>query len=223
MKWMNGWSEWHGVHFEYPFLIAAFPRSGTQFIWRELRRLNLWVGHEVFGKDGVISSIHVGSGITDKIETIGNRTHYDSVLHQVRDPCRTISSGCVFFRKGLGFLRLNIEREIGEVPEDHVEIYDPERIRFVMLCWIEWNKKIERDFSPAWQYRVEDLSTRPTWHEFCDRLGIPPCDPPPPSTFNTKKHIFREYLEWPDLDEVDRDVAGEMRELARRYGYDVPG
>jgi hypothetical protein len=221
LPWIDGWSEFNGYNRSYPLLIGATPRSGTQFLWREMRARGMDLGHEIFRPDGLISSIHVGTGVVDGRICAGNQTRYSLVIHQVRQPRLTICSLCTFGEHGLTYLSGNVERDLGPVPSNDVPLYDPTRVRFSMLVWLEWNRKIEADFQVDARFRVEDLSSQPAWGNLCDVVGLPPSDPPEAGDFNTNRKLFNEYLPWDQMAAADCRVAEEVQEMARRYGYDV--
>jgi hypothetical protein len=219
-KWIPGWSEWRGINRLYRLLITGHSRSGTAYTTQLLKNYGIDIGHERFGSDGVCSWIHAGNGDIDGVLCAAGVTTYQVVLHQIRHPLLAITSARLSGDAYIRHVRSNLERELPDVqgyPTEH-----PETTRFWMLSWVEWNRKIERQFKIALRYRIEDLPD--IWPAFCEAVGLDANDRHHLETLDTNLNSFKKWydtaLTWDDLVAIDEHAAGEVHDLAREYGYD---
>jgi hypothetical protein len=190
------------VEVDVRVFVTGLPRSGTGYIAEVLRRLQLDVGHEVQGRDGMVAW-KLTSGYLD------HEVGADAVkLHQVRHPVNCIAS-----------MESLIDRNL-QLIGDHVGIVDTDvrSVRFRMEAWVRWNAR-----SGAWadhSYRVEALPEM--WDEFCGWIGVAPRAEALDVSTKTNARPGRSHpLTLDDLRAVDVALCDEVTELARKYGYSV--
>ena len=179
-------------------LILAYPRSATTYTARMICAHGLKFGHETRGNqtDGTISYFKV------------HYPHkYDVVLHQVRDPLKTISSAVTVLAKRT-HNEFNILFDIDMADRDKSKLYQ------VMQTWLMLNKLAEE--RAGWRYRIEDIDE--VYPELCRRLEMQPQEgfPPQNRLVNTRPHPM---LTWNDLDKEDFALSQRIKEKTRQYGY----
>jgi len=191
-------------------IITGCGRSGTAYTAEVLKYLGLDVGHERLGKDGIISwplavmplkeSVW-GPNIMKVLKNYGEET---PILHQVRDPIKTISS-C---------------RYIKGVSWRYIEKYIPSngcKLKKAMQYWYYWNKAAE-DVS-EFTYRVENLKNElPRIFEaykmefFYKDIDIIR------KTIN-KNRKDNMALTLKDMLSIDAELTFKIVRMAKRYGY----
>lgn len=134
-------------------IIAAAPRSGTEYISALLRSCGVRCGHEsVYG-------LHVnlpGSWVADaswlSIPRLPRRPSSAKIAHQLRDPRRAIASQVVSEAWCEWPVNLYAQFICEHFNVEHIA--DP-ALRAAML-WLQCTEQI-RDMQPATWYRVEDV------------------------------------------------------------------
>lgn len=181
-------------------LVAAHPRSGTQYMTGILRQMGLRIGHEYVEKDGAVSWFH----ILHKEER-----KFQHIFHQVRHPLDCISSSM----------------ELGDDFFDYIGKFTfvPEREEAPKLVrcaysWLGWNQILSG--MSEWQFQAEDI--RKIAPELVKRLGLPRNDFLSSSSVdfgsaNTK----RDTVSWKDLNR--HGLAAAVRKEAQKYGYSLLG
>jgi hypothetical protein len=180
-------------------LILAYPRSATTYTARMIQAHGLKFGHENRGDqtDGAISYFKI---------------HYpckfDVILHQVRDPLKTISSAVTVLAKRT-HNEFYILFDIEKADREKSVLYR------VMLTWLMLNELAEK--GTEWRYRIEDIDK--VYPELCQRLDIQPKEgfPSLDRRVNTRPHPM---LAWNDLDKEDFALSQRIKEKAKQYGYD---
>lgn len=193
-------------------LIIGCGRSGTKYIAQVCRRGGIRMGHERPWSGGTASWYATVTNWSDihqrKIEG------YDEALflHQVRDPLKVISS----------FQRSDTDTW------EYVCRYAPEisgkerRVKRCMKYWKYWNLLAEE--RAEWTYKVEDLFEDSVFEKFCRYTTIDPGRKKEMQTVPTtvhKKKLIYPVLTWKDLLAEDRELASEIIEQGKRYGYKV--
>jgi len=217
-----------------PFLIALHGRSGTLYTTEIFKGLGYAVKSEAWADDGIVSWQHV---------PIAQRWHLDPILHQVRDPLKTIGSTCTYtdwaFRRMFNVIgyppaeKLLILRERAEArgltpnlacrPNEAAHNCDPLRLLFKsMWGWYHWSQLASSISS--WRYQIECFDE--VYPEVFSRLGlpVPRVLPDVPKNINTRKtaRAWRE-VSWEDLRGIDSELTDRIKELAVEYGYDACG
>jgi hypothetical protein len=186
------------------FLITGCGRSGTKYMATVLRKAGLNVRHERPGKDGTVSAIWI---VEDERYPVyhhqGPRPEFDLVLHQVRDPLKTIAS--------LTTTRPGSWRWLAR----HVPIDLSDGIlKIAAEFWYFWNLKCEARAS--YRYRIEDLPEE--WETLRQLIGIPgELDKTVSTTVNARSH---KKVKWPEIYQAT-SLCGSIREMGGRYGYKV--
>ena len=178
-------------------LILAYPRSATTYTAKMIQAHGLKFGQETRGDqtDGTISYFKIH--YPDK---------FDVVLHQVRDPLKTISSAVTVLAKRT-HNEFNILFNIDMADRDKSKLYQ------VMQTWLMFNELAEK---AEWRYRIEDIDE--VYPELCRRLEIQPKKGFPPRNrfVNSRPHPM---LTWDDLDKEDFALSQRIKEKTRQYGY----
>ena len=176
-------------------IITGCPRSATKYTVMVLRKLGYDVGHEEWGMDGMVNW---------RFDACRDPFH-GVLLHQVREPLATIGS--------LATIRDHSWRYICE--QTPVKM-DWDIARRCAETWLYWNQMAEAKAS--WTYRIEDLPK--VWPEWCERLGIEGEYEQVAGIPKHTHHRKHKCVTWAWLEEAT-PLAGEIREMARRYGYDT--
>jgi hypothetical protein len=193
-----------------PFVIASTPRSGTGYISKLLQLLEVPINHEdqmnsveqeYYPENGCGTSSWLSVPFLPKLprETL--------VLHQVRNPLRTINSLILTHNyhhgkgRDMGFLREHFQAKTN-CPEAEF--------------WREWHLLIE-PFA-VFRYQVERLPIK----RILKLLGYERSDDEiafalasVPTNFHTSGDV-KQVLRWNDL-------LPEVRDLATAYGYTKDG
>lgn len=179
-------------------LILAYPRSATTYTAKMVQAHGLKFGHEIWGDqtDGAISYF--------KIHYLHK---FDVVLHQVRDPLKTISSAVTVLAKKT-HNEFYILFDMDKVEREKSKLYQ------VMLTWLMLNELAEK--GSEWRYRIEDIDE--VYPELCRKLDIQPQKgfPPLNRLVNSRPHPM---LTWDDLDKEDFALSQRIKERAKQYGY----
>jgi hypothetical protein len=193
-------------------LITGHPRSGTKYMSWFLSVHGLNMPHE--GNTAMNCSIYEQNldGVVS-YEHIKDHDKYDVIIHQVREPLKTISSSLTNQYETW----LNICSIIKNSPygwEDLRNKYFASRESSWMWSWLSLNEYIEK--YAEWRFKIEELEDN--YKELCNRLGIKPLDvfPPIPTNHNTRKH---KTFTWSDLMSIDSDLTERIKLKAKEYGY----
>ena len=187
------------------FLITGAGRSGTKYMAAVLRRCGLDVGHERLGRDGIVSGFYCFEA-----ERYPGRNHpaprpeFEVILHQVRDPLRTIAS--VTTGRSRAWAQQFVPVEAGASP-----------LRWACYYWLTWNLEAERQ--ALWTYRIEALPD--VWldlqrvlcfdADYATAAGVP-------TNLNARKHSA---VTWDDVRREAPELMTGIRATAGRYGYEL--
>lgn len=178
------------ILFKKRFLITGCGRSGTRFTHFFLKKNGLKVGHEKFGKDGIVSHFHAPFHV-----------FFRPVIHQVRHPIKVISSMTTFGDSSLRF----IFKRVGN-PKKKSGLY------IAMFVWYYWNKYIER--FADYRFRIEDLDKElPVLSKF---LNYHLHHVELSKNINARYHTV---YTWRDLEREDKELTKKIKSLALNYGY----
>ena len=179
-------------------LILAYPRSATTYTSKMVRAHGIKFGHETFGDptDGLISYFKIHYPYK-----------YDVVLHQVRDPLKTISSALTVLAKRT-HNEFHTLFAMDDADRKRSKLYQ------VMWTWLELNELAEE--ASEWRYRIEDIDE--VYPELCKRLEIQPQEgfPPVNRLVNTRPYPM---LTWDYLDKEDLALSQRIKEKTKQYGY----
>ena len=221
--YIPGWSQHRGINRKYHLFIAAHGRSGTRYMSKLLGTLALDIGHEMFGKDGLVSWIHVGKGEVNNTLCAGIGTKYDVVLHQVRHPLRVISGSCLTQPAYADFAWKNMNAKEGlTLYAPGTDSRNPSVIEFWTRSWVKWNRKISEDFNPVYRYQVEQIAQ--SWAGIAEAIGsistkLPEGIRDVPLDDHSWVSAYGEPLTWGELDAASSYWTDEARSLAEEYGY----
>ena len=188
------------------FLVTGLPRSGTGYAASMLKAMGIDAGHETIGPAGCVSWLHTATGSVSWRGTIEPQA-WDTVVHLVRHPLDVIASMATLRDESFEFMFAHIGHPGGE-----------RGLRWYMYAWMQWNRRIEALASAC--FRVEDLSHGPVLARFCKAIGHsePKTVPPVSRRTNSRPH---DSVTWQDLRAADAAMAGEIRGMARGYGYNL--
>ena len=176
--------------------IAGCPKSATHYIAEVFQRVDQDVRHEAFGERG-IAAFHI-------IPHLSQRQH-GLILHQVRDPLKTISSMQTIENSWTYITYYTgITREGGLLHAN-------------MRLWHRLNSEIEKHDHK--RYRIEDIDLE--WPKICDmcKISVIPI-PDVPRNLYSKLGKFRN-LSWHELEFRDAELTKYIKDMAVRYGYEV--
>jgi hypothetical protein len=194
-------------------LITGCARSGTTFISDVLIAAGLDMPHEFMGRKGSVSWLMC---VNDRNLPWGRHSCYGynftTVLHQVRDPLKTIAS-IIYTEREEAFYFFS--KHISQIQPDD------SKLEKAVKYWIYWNKKAES--IATWRYKVEDLDL--IWDEFCLRIGHDIdkevlLSIPKDANHRPSKPIQK--LSWSFLKEQLNDTLfNDLQSLAFNYGYPI--
>lgn len=204
--------------------ITACPYSATKFTKILLCKYGLDIGHEAYGKDGIVSWGHAH---LTKRDFIADGFSGDMVLlHQVRHPIMVISALRVLHRgskhppsKQLIWDRIKERTEYMDIPWDISAETPPDDKDKSLLLWMKlwywWNKACSEKADLT--YRVEAIESE--WRSFRWACGLGNVE-----YMETKKTINRKKTSliksWNDLYDEDAELTGEILGLAGKFGYE---
>jgi hypothetical protein len=173
-----------------PIAVIGTPRSGTGYAAHFFD-----IGHEEWTDRGIASWLLVSSPKREgdlTLEDIRRKFPRVQIMHQTRDPLKTIAS-CTTL--GLGSWR-HIARNLDLSLSDG-------KLRNSMIFWVEWNKLAEKQTN--FRYRVEDID-----ETFPNEEG-----------YENKKHNHRKHVDFTAgfLKRKNPDIWEQVEELALSYGY----
>jgi hypothetical protein len=209
-------------------LITGAARSGTTFITRVLNHSGLEFAHENGpAGDGLVSHLHavVADRYAWGLNPAKRRIYFDPILHQVRNPVKTIAS-ITTIQHAWPFIRRHVPDmpyERGGEPTD-----DATRLEASALYWVRWTRL--SDQRADWTYRVEDLSSSAVLATLSEYVGAT-IRPDVVSRLSGEKINTRrrrsDYLDVRTWKDLRRRIPGwlfrEVVDGARSYGYAGPG
>lgn len=197
----------------WPLLITGTPRSATTFMASLLtshggRIQNDWSDPK---EDGSVSWIFA---FNDANNFGPARTHglrFENVLHQVREPLKSITSMCTEPLVETGYARF-LGRHINysyayESPQH--------KIRAALQFYVEWHKFLEDLRLPL--FRVEDIDAETLFllggiqEKYIHKAR------PIKKAVNSRKH--RSIFRWNELFTADPFYTRRLWDMATRYGY----
>ncbi len=186
--------------------ITGCGRSGTKYITKVLNALGVKVKHEAMGKDGIVSGTMACKPEIGFQGPPWPKEGFDTILHQVRDPLKVISSNTTARRKGLVWLEQYIPIKADMPPLERSAKY-----------WYYWNL-IAENLTDR-RYRIEDLPQ--IIDEFCKWTGAKnniKALNEIPRNINKRKHTT---YTWEDIELAieNEDLYNKMRKMETRYGY----
>ena len=186
------------------FLITGAGRSGSSYIAKVLKRCGLDVGHHKMGKDGIVCGFYCFDVKRYPVKSHPvPRPKFDVILHQVRDPLKSIAS----IQTGRSWKWTS---QFLPIPGDASVL--------TKACynWLVFNLEAERQ--ALWTYRIEDL--KDVWRDMQRVLSFdrdyPSATFNVPLNVNTRKHS---KVTWVDVKRSAPLIYKDIREAAQRYGY----
>jgi len=193
-------------------LISGTPRSGTHYSAAVFQAIGVKLKHEEVDEDGAVSWVHIVEDTFYVPERKRTREIFDPgftrIIHQVRHPLKSISSMQTLRPCSWEYMGRHVA----------IDMDAPLPVR-AMQAWIRWNSLIgERS---QWRFRIEDY--RAVFGELLGQLGLDPVPFPEVSREKRESRSSRyPMLGWENLLHADAGLAGEVADLAVRYGYEVP-
>lgn len=184
------------------FLITGCGRSGTTYITTALQRCGLDVGHERYGRDGIVSGFYAVDAPRYPGRHPNPRPLFDVVLHQVRHPLRTIAS--VTTGRSMTWAQPFVPVEPGA-----------STLRWACYYWLAWNRAAEGQ--AAFTYRIEALEA--AWPKLQEALGFDAgysVTAGIPRAINARRH---RRVTWAGVHRAAPEIYADIRALALRYGY----
>lgn len=193
-------------------LITGCGRSGTRYISTLLKNMGIDVPHEVkMGKHGISSWLMAVPNVSYPWGPQCNKKAFTHIVHQVRDPLKTITSLSTFSPISWEY----ISRYIRIRPKDSVLLKS-------MKYWFRWNRMANK--ISGYSYRIEDIEN--VFPEFCEKIGH--------KNLTNKKHIistiktninsrkkkYKKIYTWEDLYKEDEALANKIYNQALSYGYE---
>lgn len=189
-----------------PFVVASTPRSGTGYTAQLLRLLGVPCGHEkYFNRDAQTYYVSRGEGCASwlSVPFLEKLPPETVVLHQVRDPVRTINA----------LIRThNMRNGIGPNMSFLLKHYSPRGSLPEAGFWYAWHRRI--DEYAHLTYRVEDIPIEEildALNRKCSLTAIRVAYASVARNFNTYGPVPK-YTRWNDL-------PPNIRKLASIYGY----
>lgn len=195
-------------------LITGCGRSGTVYMSKLLLALGLDVQHEEeIGKDGVVSWL-----MATKSDKILNSNYpkfsdynFNIILHQVREPLKTISSCQV------------LQKYIWDFTKSFIPINDEDTL--ILKCmkyYYYWNLIAEKN--AIWTFKIENLKEE--LELFCKKIQHTELYNKKsleiienfPIDVNTRRGSFKP-LTWEELEKEDSSLYKLIKEQAKRYNY----
>ena len=190
-------------------VIIGCGRSGTKYASNIFKKSGFDVGHEGLGLNGISSwclvpytDLRVWGPSWKEIKSFDN-----VVVHQVREPLKTISSLQTFEEISWDFIGkfINFNRR------------DSRTLR-AMKYWYFWNKLAEK--KAVITYKVEDFNS--VFFKLCNMVRFNVDKKSAENVMATEKKANRRkhvYLTWMDLKNEDAALTEKIKKLAKSYRY----
>lgn len=180
-------------------IVTGCTRGATTYIWRVLRAVGVGLAHDRYYYAGMVGGL----------ATLALHPPDTVILHQVRDPVKTIRSlicAPAKLKKICWYAKPYFDWQ-----------WDDNRLLFAMRYWYEWNKLGEE--RAMYTYRVEALEDN--WQEIKRLTGIPADREI--KYFSHRSNTFHGVtypdLTWDDLYAEDSELAQKIADLAIHFGY----
>ena len=186
------------------FLITGCGRSGTTYITQALRRCGLDVGHECYGRDGIVSGFYAVNAPHYPGRHPNPRPVFDVVLQQVRHPLKTIASVTTGRSRAWAQPFVPVEPRAS-------------KLRWACYYWLAWNRAAER--MAAFTYRIEALEA--AWPRLQEALGFDAgyaVTAGIPRALNARPHA---PVTWAQVRKAAPEIYAAIRAMATCYGYEL--
>jgi len=226
-------------------ILYGCGRSGTRYMARVFGVLGIQVGHEKCGPNGICSWYLVEksrAGLLQK-RLVDHDIKY---IHLVRNPLKVIASmrkievlamipdakNRIEKRAGLNFFETTHPQYI------HLRRSNP--FEYITQWWVTWNKEAENNLPKDKRIRVEDVRTEAAVKCLCEILeleytsekhhrilglgrNIHTLSRRTTRAVHTIKPEVEEELTLEKLDKYidNRELLGELVQMAFRYGYNI--
>lgn len=192
-------------------LITGCGRSGTRYISTLLNNLGLDIPHEVkMGKHGISSWLMAVPNPSYPWGPQFERSNFTHIVHQVREPLKTITSLSTFSPISWEY----ISKYIRIRPKDSILLKS-------MKYWYRWNKIAEKN--SIFTYRVENLEN--IFPKFCIKIGYPYLKNKKnkinliKTNINSRRKKYKNIMEWENLYKENEGLANKIYHQALSYGY----
>lgn len=207
-------------------LVVGYAHGGTGSTALLLQKLGYDIRHDLHtGRHGSVSWLYaVDDEFFDELSRIypgqrpawniknHGRATYDVILHQIRDPLKSIGDASLEPSWTLDFRF----RHFPEIRHNNGLIMG-------LRSWILWHELCEK--GSQWSYRVEELNQPDIWRKFLSMCGINTDAKHPLDTakHNTKRHLHKAWKDdrtWDELYNLDKGYAIRAYNFATRHGYE---
>ena len=184
------------------FLITGAGRSGSTYMTKVLQKCGLDVGHHKMGKDGIVCGFYCMDAKKYPTGMPSPCPKFDVILHQVREPLKSIAS----LQTGRSWKWTS---QFLPIPKDAPIL--------VKACynWLIFNEHAEKQ--ALWTYRIENLEN--VWMDLQRVLVF---DTPYDKVANiSKKTNTRKHnsVTWEDVKKAVPEIYEKIKNAAERYGY----
>lgn len=191
-------------------VVIGSVQSGTKYISKVLSAAGLDVGHEIIRPDGI------SDGAYTFLDFPVPPYRKYAILHQVRDPIRTISA--IKLIPYWVWARFENHQSWRQLVFVDIRGQDSNLLK-CMKYWYAWNLKAESQADLT--YRVEAINS--VWDQICDLIGISRGGGLPAVPCDTNSQADAYAMDtWDDLFACDEVLAKKIISMARRYGYAIP-
>lgn len=192
-------------------LITGCGRSGTKYISALLNNMGLDVPHEVkMGKHGISSWLMAAPNRSYPWGPQCDINSFTHILHQVREPLKTITSLSTFSPISWKY----ISKYIKIKPNDSILIKS-------MKYWCRWNRMASK--LSQYTYKVEDIAD--IFPKFCQEIGYKSLQNKNyiisnvKTNINSRKKKYNKIYTWEDLYNANYALADKIYHQSISYGY----
>ena len=216
-------------HYHRQFLVVGHPRCGTGFTAALLNQMELDIGHESDGRDGIATWMFAVNDIAPysqaHIAQKREALHWDILIHAIRDPTSAIPSimrDNIFAPASYQFRRKHIMSFSG-IDLNHLE----NNFHRAVLSYLKWNEMITQ-MAPQFVFRIEKDHARlvnmiqnhhMSSHILPEELNLAPVNQDKPYKGVRYPKPRTSSKDWSSL---PADLWADLVAFCCRHGYAIP-